>query len=382
MGNQNSSKENDYLNVEKESKNKQNFTSHDQLDEKQVKHLHDYSYFKDNISYNGISSEISSPKNRETIDNRDKNNTNKNYFMLHEESSTDEERTQFEQKEKIECSQPNSNIVSTNFEWREGGEVVYLTGSFVNWEQKFLLRKNLVDHKFEVCLELPKGRYEYKFVVDEVWKFSKLHPTIKDQRGNINNVIDNSTLNTMSQTSTSSNVTNSVDNQEKKLEKSDHVYNTYFNIENNKNTKEQNAVFEDNLRNYINSISNNKPKKQNKVKQDYVCNIPRKVELNTDAVVCPDSYRDLYNININSRQTFLGNSDQLSFTDIVYGAGNTSFLSIATPPHVNLNHACTKMINNKRGVIVTSSSQKTDEKILTIIYYRPIHVIRRRTVGK
>lgn len=382
MGNQNSSKENDFLNLEKESKNKENFTSHDQLDEKQVKHLHDYSYFKDNISYNGISSDISSPKNRETLDNREKNNTNKNNFMLQEESSTDEERTQFEQKEKREYSQHNSNIVPTNFEWREGGEVVYLTGSFVNWEQKFLLRKNLVDHKFEVCLELPKGRYEYKFVVDEVWKFSKLHPIIKDQKGNINNIIDNSILITISQTSTSSNMTNSDENEEKKCANTDKKCNNYSNKENHKNNNEQNVIFKDNLQNYIKSISHNKPKKDHKIKEDYLCNIPRKVELNTDAKVCPDSYRDLYNINICSRQTFLGNSDDLSFTDVVYGAGNTSFLSIASPPHVNFNHACTKMINNKRGVIVTSSSQRTDEKILTIIYYRPINLIKRRTMSK
>jgi hypothetical protein len=379
MGNQNSSKENDVLNIHNQHNDKENFNSQNKLDEKRVKQLKDYSYFKDNISYNGISSEFSSPKTKENLD---KINANRRTFIFQEQSSTDEERSQFELKEKKEITKPNSNVVPTSFEWREAGENVYLTGSFVNWDQKFLLRRNLVEHKFEICLELPKGRYEYKFVVDEIWKFSKFHPTIRDNRGNINNIIDNSNFATISQTSTSSNVTNNIVNEEKKSENSDKIYKNYNCKENEKENYEKRMNNEDNFQNYFNRINLNKSKKPSKVKEEYLSNIPRKVELNTDATVCPDSYRDFYNINISSRQTSLGQSDHLSFTDTVYGAGNTSFLSIAAPSHVNLNHACTKMINNKRGVIITSSSQRTDEKILTIIYYRPLHVIKSRNMSK
>lgn len=38
--------------------------------------------------------------------------------------------------------------------------------------------------------QLPKGIYQYKFIVDGEWRFSPEDPTIPDPNGNINNVID------------------------------------------------------------------------------------------------------------------------------------------------------------------------------------------------
>ena len=35
----------------------------------------------------------------------------------------------------------DSNLVKTTFWWKEGGNTGYLTGSFVNWNQRFLMTK-------------------------------------------------------------------------------------------------------------------------------------------------------------------------------------------------------------------------------------------------
>lgn len=37
---------------------------------------------------------------------------------------------------------------------------------------------------------MPKGIHHYKFIVDGDWRFSPDDPTIADEHGNINNVID------------------------------------------------------------------------------------------------------------------------------------------------------------------------------------------------
>ena len=39
---------------------------------------------------------------------------------------------------------------------------------------------------------MPKGVYQYKFIVDNEWKFSNNFPFKNDGNGNINNVVDNS----------------------------------------------------------------------------------------------------------------------------------------------------------------------------------------------
>ncbi len=83
----------------------------------------------------------------------------------------------------------------TKFTWTGEGNTVYVTGNFANWKQWFLMNKsNKHPQKFEITLELPRGTYQYKFIVDKIWKYSQDLPQIKDEHGNINNIINNSEL--------------------------------------------------------------------------------------------------------------------------------------------------------------------------------------------
>ena len=77
------------------------------------------------------------------------------------------------------------------FEWKEGGNEVYLTGSFCNWEHQFQMNFNPTSHNYELLLYLPKGLYEFKFIVDNKWRYSSFIPNRIDNNGNNNNYIDN-----------------------------------------------------------------------------------------------------------------------------------------------------------------------------------------------
>jgi len=122
-------------------------------------------------------------------------NTNSSYYGIITDSSRMEEQvTSNTQNSITENSIDKSleNKVPTKFEWKEGGENVLLTGSFCNWNQKFVLNKNNNTNFFELILYLPKGTHQFKFIVDDIWKCSIYYPIISDNNNNDNNIFDNS----------------------------------------------------------------------------------------------------------------------------------------------------------------------------------------------
>ena len=78
--------------------------------------------------------------------------------------------------------------IPVTFEWDKGGNNVYVTGNFCNWNQFFLMKKDK-DGKVNLKLNLPKGIYQYKFKVDEEWEYNDKFPTC-NENGIINNYID------------------------------------------------------------------------------------------------------------------------------------------------------------------------------------------------
>eukprot|EP00299_Pterocystis_sp_00344_P007726 c2636_g1_i1.p1 GENE.c2636_g1_i1~~c2636_g1_i1.p1 ORF type:complete len:280 (+),score=40.23 c2636_g1_i1:23-862(+) len=76
------------------------------------------------------------------------------------------------------------------FKWSHGGHEVFLTGTFNSWREKIPLKKTNADSCFTTLLSLPAGYYEYKFIVDNQWRFSPDQPTTSDPVGNINNFIE------------------------------------------------------------------------------------------------------------------------------------------------------------------------------------------------
>jgi glycogen synthase len=67
---------------------------------------------------------------------------------------------------------------------------VQLTGSFDNWQIRHPLIFDHTGNMWHVTLQLAKGDYSYKFIVDGVhWVVSYDHPTGKDSSGNTNNIM-------------------------------------------------------------------------------------------------------------------------------------------------------------------------------------------------
>ena len=182
------------------------------------------------------------------------------------------------------------NKISTKFEWREGGEEVLITGSFCEWNEKFNMNKNNSNGFFELKILLPKGKYEFKFVVDGVWRCSNNYPQINDNRGNVNNYID-------------------IDNI---------------------NKEKENQKIEPNKHKFVNL---------EEFKKCYNNNYPDKNLLNDNAPKLPDVYNFLMNINDNSNQKYIGKKN---FLDIKKFDMDEAFKSVAQPYHSYLNHIFSK----------------------------------------
>ena len=124
--------------------------------------------------------------------------SNENYSTINDIVNSEEEKINYiyikkriskriNEEEKINS---NNNKVPTMFEWSFKGNSVYLTGSFCNWKEFFLMKKD-ENGIFRLILDLNKGFHQYKFKIDNEWKYNINFPIINDN-GFINNYIDTS----------------------------------------------------------------------------------------------------------------------------------------------------------------------------------------------
>ena len=131
-----------------------------------------------------------------TEDSKNYNNNNYSEFQFNTsyissdiysiKSSSSKEEENVNKKIQEEKNNNKSQII---FEWTGGGNSVYLSGNFCNWNQLFLMQKN-VEGKFVLKLDINnKGLIQYKFKVDNEWKINQNFPSILDN-GNLNNYID------------------------------------------------------------------------------------------------------------------------------------------------------------------------------------------------
>jgi len=74
------------------------------------------------------------------------------------------------------------------FTWTHGGQKVYLAASFNGWREQIPMVRS--GNEFSVVHELPRGVHQYKFIVDDQWRFATDQPKTQDSHGNMNNVLD------------------------------------------------------------------------------------------------------------------------------------------------------------------------------------------------
>lgn len=79
-------------------------------------------------------------------------------------------------------------VVPMVFRWEHGGRNVYITGTFNGWSKQVPMHRSGND--FTYIANLTRGKHAYKFVVDEEWRFAPDQLTVADLEGNVNNFVD------------------------------------------------------------------------------------------------------------------------------------------------------------------------------------------------
>lgn len=88
-------------------------------------------------------------------------------------------------------SPSNKRLIAQDFFWNHGGTKVILTGTFDNWQKSVMMKPKLGDMTvFSATVFVdPTKDYQFKYVVDDVWRCSLDFPTITDNHGNVNNLL-------------------------------------------------------------------------------------------------------------------------------------------------------------------------------------------------
>lgn len=295
--------------------------------------INQYLFEEDEISdYDGIKSNISEEKEEDEYNDYSKFNfDSEQTHKINELSNT--------VSEKIEK-------IPTTFEWDKGGNTVYVTGSFCNWKQYFLMKKEDNNH-FLLTLNLPKGYHQYKFRVDNEWKYNEKFPTC-DDGGNINNYLDTTSWEiTINKTDegTTINSTHITDNND--LSKLSKMF-----IEKSKNC----AYYK--MKRY----------------SDY---IPNKDEFSEKIPEIPRHYQNNMNINLFTHQNNLGNSNYLKISENNIMSDNIAFKGIENIYHEQTNHLRTNINNKQKNdkkdddekTILSSISSRYRLKFTTFVYY-------------
>lgn len=70
--------------------------------------------------------------------------------------------------------------VPTAFKWSHGGERVFVTGGFNDWQGKIMMHRNEDNPKeFVLVIDIPPGTHQYKFIVDDEWRLNRDSPIVK-----------------------------------------------------------------------------------------------------------------------------------------------------------------------------------------------------------
>ena len=241
--------------------------------------------------------------------------------------------------EKKEETNNNINNKYT-FIYPDKAQNVKLTGSFCNWNIKYDMIKDPNDNKFKLALPLNNEIYQFKFIVDNEWKYSSNYQTQPDNLGNINNCID---------------LTNYFKKEEITKKNSKDKLPLIGN-ENAPKTKE----------------TTSSDKEENKIikrkESIYDCEYPS--DDNIIPMPLPNKrYYQSFKLDKYSHQNNIGNKKYLNYDDKISLSYEASSKPIFLLGHVNLNHLiCFK--NKKMITAKNCMSFRYREKACTILYYK------------
>ncbi|MCJ1468981.1 hypothetical protein MMC07_007612 [Pseudocyphellaria aurata] len=80
--------------------------------------------------------------------------------------------------------------VPTVVKWKQGGDKVYVTGTFTSWNRKFRMNRDPGTNVLSTVLQLPPGTHHVKFIVDGDMQLSSELPTAVDYTNILVNYIE------------------------------------------------------------------------------------------------------------------------------------------------------------------------------------------------
>ena len=245
------------------------------------------------------------------------------------------------------------NNIRTEFYWDEGGNEIYITGSFCEWKDFFLMEKN-EKGIYTKILMLPPGFYQYKFKIDNNWAYSQKQPKFEDNNGNVNNFIDTTNYNE-----------NMIQDkqQEKKKDKKENIEKTQkFRIDN---------IIEPKYK--INNIKRNPSTKSTNsigIYSDYSTYIPLKTELSIKPSALPGLYKTHYNLNEKKNKIIYEKKfSQIEYIDHTNNLLTNQYVGFQNLYHIHSNHLHSKEISDTKNN-VTSIISRYRAKFSTFIYYK------------
>jgi len=265
---------------------------------------------------------------------------------------------------KKKAKKKKSETEPVTFEWDkdEKDVTVYLTGSFCNWKQFFIMPKK-DNNIYSLTLPLPKALHKFKFRINEIYYVNKKFPIIKED-GNTLNYIDTTSKNLSS--SKKSNCKKKSDNDEDNSDSEKDNKNSDNSSDSSSNSYEEELEDEEEIaiRRRAKRI-----KKMKKIK--YSQNYPKKMNLNNYAPDVPYSYNYMYNIDVISKQRVIGEKKYYEPKENNMLGDNCSYKKIGVLPAVEINHIHSNetIVSGKR--VLCSSFTRYRNKFITFLYYKP-----------
>ena len=232
--------------------------------------------------------------------------------------------------ESKNISKTNLKEVPYTFTWDEGGKNIKVTGTFVKWAQFFEMKYYPEEKIYKCTIKLPREKHEYKFIVDDVWKYSKKQPIKKDNKNNTNNILD--LTNYIPSDSQKSNI--EIKKKKIKIKK--------------KPTKKKKII-------------------RKKKDRGYGLIYPNKDVLNSEAPVVQQDYLETFFIDSHTNQNFIGRSKYFSYKITEPFTEEKSYKTLLLGPHININHSL-KCVGRK-NLLEMGINFRFRDKNCTLVYY-------------
>ena len=253
-----------------------------------------------------------------------------------------------------------ANTKNVTFQWDEeesDSEIVYLTGSFCNWKQFFIMPK--IDDKYSITLPLPKALHKFKFRINEDYKLNKNYPIMEDGDNKCNYIDTSNTKDTNSKSRNSSKSKNKENSEDDSSE------------EENSISSSNSLLYEAEIEDELERLKRLKKLKIKKKK--YSQKFPKKRNLNNYAPDVPYSYNYLYNLNVISPQKFIGKKEYLETKENNILGDNCSYKKIGVLPAVEINHIHSNNLIISGDGTLCSSFVRYRNKFITLLYYKPFN---------